>query len=59
MIRVLTCVHAGKYLQREELCGPCGGKVSLKVYACALLGETNEATCKLCREYAPKAPRKE
>lgn len=53
------CVHLGNEVRRQ-LCETCGGRVSIKVFSCALHGEATVgkdlhgiACCGTCKDYSP------
>jgi hypothetical protein len=53
-LRVLTCRHAGPPAGDLLPCRPCAGKVRLKLYPCAMHGQTTEPECRRCLDYAPR-----
>jgi hypothetical protein len=53
-LRVLTCLHAGRFTGARTPCVPCGGKTALKIYECSRHRITTEAHCRDCPDYSPR-----
>lgn len=57
--KIEPCVHRGVAPIRSERCGPCGGKIALKVFSCDVFGECTigksvkgvAGCCKGCGSY--------